>query len=70
MADIQQTLSKHEARLMALPGVVGVGEGEDAGRPVIVVLARSGRAALQARLPASLDGFAVQVQLAGEITAF
>ena len=36
---IQQVLTEHSGSLMALPGVVGVGQGECSGKPCIRVLA-------------------------------
>jgi len=47
----------HEADILALPGVVGVGIGERGGEPVIVVLLKEGTRA--PNLPSSLSGVKV-----------
>ncbi len=67
---ILDALRKHEDRLMAIPGVTGVGitgTGED---PAILVMIRPAVPGVAAALPAELEGFPVRVEPAGEITAF
>ena len=55
---------------MAEPGVTGVGIGEKAGKPTIVVIVGHMTPELTARLPGSLEGYQVVVEQSGEITAF
>ena len=59
--------NRHTNDLLGNPEVVGtaVGHGGD-GRPVVLVLARSGGVA---GIPRSLDGIPVQVRVTGEIHA-
>ena len=59
---------KHEATLMALDGVEGIGIGQDPiGNPAIVVYVRD--QGVSDRLPKDLDGVSVQVQVTGLIDA-
>jgi hypothetical protein len=62
---IEDALEKHQDHLMSTPGVVGVGIGERAGRPVVLIMTDR-----PVSLPASLEGFPVQIDAVGEIQAF
>jgi hypothetical protein len=54
---IQEVKKKHEARLLALPGVVSVGIGRDPrGNPAVIVGLDSPRPETQAQIPPQLDG--------------
>lgn len=66
---IETVLAHHTDSLMALPGVVGVAQGESAGKPAIRVLVVRRTPDLDARLPRSLDGFPVVVVESGELRA-
>jgi hypothetical protein len=67
---IEDTLEQHQERLMSIPGVVGVGIGERAGRPVMLVMTDRPVAELrESDLPATLEGFPVEVEVVGEIHA-
>jgi len=67
---IQETKARHEARLMAHPGVVSVGIGRDAdGTEVIVVGLDRERPEARAALPRELDGYRVRVQIIGSVRA-
>jgi hypothetical protein len=65
---IEQIQERHEAALMAVPGVTGVGVGLRDGHPVLLVLVRE-RTPEVARLPQSLDGIPLVVDVVGDITA-
>ena len=67
---IEQILEQHQDELMAVPGVVGVGVGERAGVPVILVMLQAADPELKRRLPSRLDGFDVELEVTGEIVAF
>jgi hypothetical protein len=54
---------------MAIPGVVGVGIGGSAADPVIVVLVEHLTPALRRALPGRLDGYPVEVEVSGPVTA-
>ena len=68
---IEDVKARHEARLLALPNVVGVGIGERGGKQVINVFVTHSvpESALAAdeRVPKSLDGFEVDVEAIGDI---
>jgi hypothetical protein len=57
-----------EADLLSLPHVVGVGVGKSGDEPVIKVFVER-KAPLDERVPSSLEGFAVQVEEIGHVTA-
>ena len=67
---IEEVLQKHQDRLMVIPGVVGIGEGESEGRPVILIMVRELSPDLRRQLPQQIDGFEVKVDVVGEVTAF
>jgi len=67
---IQEVKARHEARLMAKPGVVAVGIGRDAdGRQSIIVSLDRERPEVRASTPEELEGYAVRVQVIGPVRA-
>lgn len=58
-------LAAHRDELLSIPGVVGVGRGEQDSKPCITVLVE--RSSVE--LPSELDGYAVSVIQSGPITA-
>ncbi|HEX4945047.1 MAG TPA: hypothetical protein VFZ34_00095 [Blastocatellia bacterium] len=66
---IKEVKEKHEAALLQLSNVVGVGIGEKDGQPVLVVLAtrKLSRSELSPQdiIPARLDGYEVDVVAIG-----
>ena len=66
---IAEVFAAHSDSLMRLPGVVGVGIGRCGSAPCIKVMAAYSSPELTARLPARLDGYAVELQVTGLITA-
>ena len=67
--NIQQVLSENTAALMAMPGVVGTALGERSGQPCITVLIAERAPSLLEQIPEELDGFPVEVKVAGEFRA-
>ena len=71
--DIEAVLRKHEDDLLAYPNVNAVGIGERAGHPVIkvMVIRKVPEASLKPDqvLPKDLEGFSVDVEESGQITA-
>jgi hypothetical protein len=63
---LEEVIAAEALRLLALPGVVGVAEGLDAGRSCIVVYVTDVSAAM---IPADLRGYPVVVRKSGEIRA-
>jgi hypothetical protein len=66
---IAEALHTHTDSLMAIPGVVGVGEGRRAGAPAVQVLVVRRTPELERRLPKALEGFPVDVVETGVIEA-
>ena len=67
---IQEVKARHEARLMAQPGVVAIGIGRDTdGAEIIVVNLDRERPEVRAQVPQTLDGYAVRVQVIGPMRA-
>ena len=69
MPSIEEVFDRHESRLMTTAGVEGVGIGGSPDAPVILVMVRQGATAMAARLPTSLEGYPVVVEVSGEISA-
>jgi hypothetical protein len=65
---ISDVFDANQAMIMALPGVVGVGIGEQDGRPCIRVMVMDSSAGI-AGMPDQLDGYLVIVDESGEIRA-
>jgi hypothetical protein len=66
---IEQVLARHTDSLMAIPGVVGVGQGTVEGIPGVHVFVVEASAELRRRLPTRLEGYPVQVVESGIIRA-
>jgi len=68
--DITRVMDAHVNELMAVPGVVGVAVGAtDDGKPCIRVLVIRETAEVRSRIPRSLEGYPVIVEVTGEIRA-
>lgn len=67
---IHEIKAKYENELMAKPGVVSIGIGQDAdGQQVIIIgLEKEHKETLQS-LPAELDGYRVRTEMIGPIKA-
>jgi hypothetical protein len=64
---ITDVLARHTPELMRIPGVVGTAQGEQDGRPSILVFVQEETDSLSMAIPASLEGFPVRIQVTGEI---
>jgi len=69
MRTVHEVRVRHENELLALPGVVGVADVTDAGRSVIQVLVSDATIVQRALIPKQIDGYPVDIILAGEIDA-
>src|SRR5262245_33260592 len=69
MPPITEVLQRHTPELLEIPGVVGTGEGREGGRPAFVIFVEARTRELDARLPASLEGYPVVVRESGKVTA-
>ena len=64
---IDEVLAHHTPRLMSIPGVVGTAQGEEPGRPCVVVYVKTKDAAIRRAIPRTLEGYPVRVEESGEI---
>ena len=69
-SSIQEVKARHLEQLMATEGVVAVGIGQDADRnPVIVVGMDRERPEAARSMPQDLEGYAVRIEIVGQIRA-
>lgn len=69
-ASIIEVKSKHESRLLSLPGVISVGIGRTAdGRTVIIIGVEDKASAESQSLPKQLEGYPVRVDVIGPVQA-
>ena len=66
---IAEVLSEHTDSLMALPGVIGTAQGDQAGNPCVMVLVVELTDDLTRQIPNELDGYPVVITETGEIKA-
>lgn len=66
---IGEVLRENREKLMSIPGVVGTAEGICDDKPCIKVYVAEKTAEIEKKIPASLDGYPVEVQETGEIQA-
>lgn len=66
---IQEVLKEHTGELMAIPGVVGTGQGICDGKPCIKVYIIEMTPELSRKIPPFLEGYPVAIEETGEIRA-
>ena len=66
---IEQVLSEHTDRWMAVPGVVGTAIGQRKSKPCILILAASNAEQVRRTIPATVEGYPVVIEYTGEIRA-
>jgi hypothetical protein len=70
---VRRVKERHEARLLAIPGVVGVGVGRSEkviGQAAIEIYVKQPKSSLHGLLPDSLEGVEVKIVETGEIHAY
>lgn len=67
-AILSDVIARHAPRLLALPGVIGIGEGQVAHRPCLVLMVNCPDGELP-DLPATLEGYPVIVERTGRFQA-
>ncbi|MCW8330804.1 DUF2173 family protein [Photobacterium sp. SDRW27] len=67
--EVSRLLQAYSEQLMALPGVVAVGEGVYQGQPCIKIFLQSPQPGLWAHLPTGLKDAAIVIEVSGEIRA-
>jgi len=68
-SNIREVLKRHTDELMAIPGVVGVAQGDSRGKPCIRVFVVDGNSELLKRIPAKLEGYPLQTEESGKFRA-
>ncbi len=69
-ASITEVKSKHESRLLSLPGVVSVGIGRASDGRTVIVIGVEGKAGVEGPdLPKQLEGYPVRVDVIGPVRA-
>ncbi len=66
---IEMVLKEQTDNLMAIPGVVGTAQGLCSGKPCVKVYVVKKTSDLVNQIPATLEGYAVEIQVTGEIKA-
>lgn len=66
---IEDVQERHEQRLMAIPGVTGVGITLLNGQPAILIMVNQLTPELKKKLPDQLEGYAVKIEVSGELRA-
>ena len=66
---IDEALHRLTARVLSTPGVVGTAEGSQNGVPCIKVLLSRNRPAVRRRIPATVYGYPVVVEVTGPLRA-
>lgn len=66
---IKDVLKRHADKLMAVPGVLGVGEGKTRGKQCICIFVVDSKSERLKCLPDNLDGYPVRIKESGEFRA-
>jgi len=66
---IREVLKRHTDELMAVPGVVGVAEGESHGKPCIRVFVVDSHSEALKHLPENIEGYLLNIEESGEFRA-
>jgi hypothetical protein len=69
MTAVAEVKQRHEARLMKMRGVVGVGIGQKDGREVIRIYVEKENPKILSRIPHALDDIPVEVVVSGTFRA-
>jgi hypothetical protein len=66
---IESVLKEHGNRLMSLPGVMGIAQGQLRQKPCIKVYVARKTDELLRQIPSTLEGYTVSVEESGEFRA-
>lgn len=69
MGSVEEVKRRHEAHLMSMRGVVGVGIGRKDGKDCIRIYVEKDLPKIRAKLPESLDDVPVEIVVAGTFKA-
>jgi len=68
--NIETILRNHKDTLMAINGVVGIGQGLCDGNPCIKVFVAEKTQELEKKIPGELDGYKVKIEETGPVQAY
>ena len=69
-SSIKDVKTRYEAQLLQMPSVVSVGIGHDEnGEPAIIIGLESPNPETASKLPATLEGYPVRIQIVGKLGA-
>ena len=68
-SNIKDAVKKHADKLMAIPGVIGVAEGESDGKPCVIVFVVDIHSELLKQLPRNIEGYLLKIEESGEFQA-
>jgi hypothetical protein len=60
-------IARNATKLMGIPGVVGVYEGQSEGKPVLRVMVLSRADSTMEKIPKTLEGYDVEVEVSGPV---
>ena len=60
----------HQKRLLAIPGVIGIGQGSSQGKPCFRIYVDKLTPELSAKIPTTIEGYPVVVLQTGDIKAY
>ncbi|MGQ9611169.1 MAG: hypothetical protein ACUVWN_17860 [bacterium] len=66
---IEEVIEKYTDELMSISGVVGIGQGIKDNKPCVMVLIIKDTPELKKKIPKTLDGYPVVIEVVGEIRA-
>ena len=66
---IKGVVKKHADKLMAMPGVIGVAEGESEGSPCIIVFVVDKNSESLKHLPQNIEGYSLKLEGTSEFQA-
>jgi hypothetical protein len=69
MGDLEATLRRRGGDIASLPGVAGVAQGRQAGRPCIRVFLETDDSSVAERIPSEVEGYPVVVERPGPLRA-
>jgi hypothetical protein len=69
MGSVEEVKRRHEARIMKVRGVVGVGIGQKDGKETIRIYVQEDLPKIRTKLPESLDDIPVEIVVTGSFRA-
>jgi len=63
---VEQVFDSHRDTLLSIPGVIGAGIAKIGDRPVIVVMVKERNPEIDSRIPKTLDGYSVVLNITSQ----